>query len=55
MIFRGFAFVEFISIEEAKNAFTSLSSTHLYGRKLNIEFAQNDENYEELKKKVKSD
>jgi len=34
---RGFAFVEFISHDEAKNAFQSLQNTHFYGRKLVIE------------------
>jgi multiple RNA-binding domain-containing protein 1 len=51
---RGFAFIEFISVEEAKNAFTSLGNTHLYGRKLNMEFAAEEENsMEEIQKKIK--
>jgi multiple RNA-binding domain-containing protein 1 len=31
---RGFAFVEFITRQEAQNAFEALQSTHLYGRHL---------------------
>jgi multiple RNA-binding domain-containing protein 1 len=36
---RGFAFVDFVSIEEAKKAYKTLQNTHLYGRKLNFEWA----------------
>jgi hypothetical protein len=31
-----------LSVEEAKNAFAALSNTHLYGRKLAIEWAEDD-------------
>jgi len=54
VIYRGFAFVEFVSVEEAKNAFNSLNHTHLYGRKLNMEFSAEDETIEEISKKVKT-
>ena len=37
---RGFGFVHYISREEAKSAFSSLSATHLYGRKLVVEWAE---------------
>ena len=37
---RGFGFVEFVSSEEAKGAFSQLQHTHLYGRKLIIEWAK---------------
>ena len=37
---RGYAFVEFSNVEEAKNAYDALSHTHLYGRKLVIEYAK---------------
>lgn len=37
---RGFGFVEFISKGEAKAAFDALSATHLYGRHLVIEYAE---------------
>lgn len=32
--------MEFVSSEEAKGAFSQLSNTHLYGRKLIIEWAE---------------
>ena len=35
---RGFGFVEFDSVEEAALAKQALSSAHLYGRKLVIEY-----------------
>ncbi|TNV73771.1 hypothetical protein FGO68_gene13218 [Halteria grandinella] len=42
---RGFGFVEFVTSEEAKGAFSQLQHTHLYGRKLIIEWAKpEDEN-----------
>ncbi|GAB1610387.1 probable RNA-binding protein 19 [Argonauta hians] len=38
---RGFAFVDFVNRKDAKKAFTSLChSTHLYGRRLVLEWAQ---------------
>lgn len=37
---RGFGFVEFVSSEEAKSAFSQLQHTHLYGRKLIIEWSK---------------
>lgn len=41
---RGFAFVDFQSKNDAKNAMESLSqSTHLYGRRLVLEWAASDE------------
>lgn len=39
---RGFGFVEFLTKDEAKNAFKALQDTHLYGRKLVIEYAKLD-------------
>ena len=39
---RGFAFVEFLTQQEAKNAFQALQGSHLYGRKLVIEYAEKD-------------
>jgi len=50
---RGFGFVEFVSVEEARNAFETLSNTHLYGRRLNIEWAKPEDSMEEIMKKVK--
>lgn len=42
---RGFAFVEFINKSDARKAFDSLSqSTHLYGRRLVLEWSKNEQN-----------
>jgi multiple RNA-binding domain-containing protein 1 len=39
---RGFGFVEFTSPEEAMQAFKSLQHSHLYGRKVVIEWSAMD-------------
>ena len=39
---RGFAFADFVSAREAKNAMDTLQGTHLLGRRLNLEFAAED-------------
>ena len=39
---RGFGFVEFLTKEEAKQAFKALQDTHLYSRRLVIEYAKLD-------------
>ena len=39
---RGFAFIEFVTQQEAKNATEGLTGTHLYGRRLVVEVAQED-------------
>lgn len=39
---RGFGFVEFVSKEQAGAAFKSLRHSHLYGRKIIIEWAKQD-------------
>ncbi len=39
---RGFAFVEFFTKEDAKNAFKNLQSSHLYGRKLVLQWAKDE-------------
>ncbi|RHN48157.1 putative nucleotide-binding alpha-beta plait domain-containing protein [Medicago truncatula] len=46
---RGFAFVEYVTQQEAQNALTALSSTHLYGRHLVIERAKEGESLKELR------
>ncbi|CAK8561013.1 unnamed protein product [Lathyrus sativus] len=46
---RGFAFVEYVTQQEAQNALTALSSTHLYGRHLVIERAKENKSLEELR------
>ncbi|XP_050534142.1 probable RNA-binding protein 19 [Daktulosphaira vitifoliae] len=50
---RGFAFVEYNSKTEAKVAMESLChSTHLYGRRLVLEWAQASENLDEMRKRT---
>lgn len=50
-----FAFVEFPTKQEAKAAFEALSgSTHLYGRRLNLEFAKDDTSLEKLREQARS-
>ena len=43
---RGFAFCEFLTSKEAQNAMTTLSRTHLYGRHLVLEWADEEESQE---------
>jgi RNA recognition motif-containing protein len=52
---RGFAFVEFTTKHDAKNAMDNLKHTHLYGRHLIIEYAEQDRTVEELREKTKSE
>ena len=50
---RGFAFVEFLSKEEAKKAFEALChSTHVYGRRLVLEWAAQEDTVETLRQKT---
>lgn len=50
---RGFAFVDFCSLAEARRAFDSLvHSTHLYGRRLVLEWADDDDSVETLRVKA---
>lgn len=51
---RGFAFIEFITKQEAENAFNALSSSHLYGRHLVLEQAREGESLSELRARVAS-
>ncbi|XP_054798328.1 uncharacterized protein LOC129303204 isoform X2 [Prosopis cineraria] len=46
---RGFAFVEYVTQQEAQNALKALASTHLYGRHLVLERAKEGESLEELR------
>ncbi|KAJ6388412.1 hypothetical protein OIU77_026896 [Salix suchowensis] len=46
---RGFAFVEYVTKQEAQNAIQALSNTHLYGRHLVLERAKEGESLEELR------
>ena len=51
---RGFCFVEFFSEDDAMLAYDALkSSTHLYGRRLVIEFAKDGQDLENLRKKTR--
>ncbi|XP_031835387.2 putative RNA-binding protein 19 isoform X1 [Nomia melanderi] len=50
---RGFGFVEYYTKSEAKKAFKALcQSTHLYGRRLVLEWAQAEEGVEEIRKRT---
>ena len=50
---RGFGFVEFMTKEDAQRAFDSLCfSTHLYGRRLVLEWAEGEESVEEIRKRT---
>merc|ERR1712181_158494 len=51
---RGFAFIEYDALSDAKAAFKSLvHSTHLYGRRLVVEFASGDSSLEEMRSKTR--
>ena len=50
---RGFAFVDFVTKQEAKRAFNALClSTHLYGRRLVLEWAEDDDSVDMLQQKT---
>ncbi|KRT79377.1 RNA binding protein, partial [Oryctes borbonicus] len=50
---RGFAFVDFVTASDAKKAFEALSqSTHLYGRRLVLEWAAADEGVDQIRKRT---
>ena len=51
---RGFAFVEFVSKAEAAKALHALQSTHLYGRKIVVAYAEAEQSVDELRKKMRS-
>ena len=51
---RGFAFVEFMALHEAVNAFEALSSTHLYGRHLVLEWAEDKDGVDETASREKA-
>lgn len=50
--FRGFAYLEFVSEREAKNVMNNVSNTHLYGRHLVLEYANDENSIEEMRLKV---
>ncbi|KYM94101.1 putative RNA-binding protein 19, partial [Cyphomyrmex costatus] len=50
---RGFAFIEYYTKSDAKKAFKALcQSTHLYGRRLVLEWAQTEEGIDEIRKRT---
>ncbi|KAJ8285605.1 hypothetical protein GJAV_G00028760 [Gymnothorax javanicus] len=50
---RGFGFVDFLTKQDAKRAFVALChSTHLYGRRLVLEWADSEESVESLRRKT---
>ena len=55
LVLASFAFVEYSTKQEARNAFQALSSTHLYGRRLAIEFAEDDQSVEAMRAKTSRD
>ena len=52
---RGFAFVDFVTYNEAQKAMEGLSKTHLYGRHLVLEWAEQEESIDDLREKAKRD
>ncbi|XP_010718856.1 probable RNA-binding protein 19 [Meleagris gallopavo] len=50
---RGFGFVDFLTKQDAKKAFNALChSTHLYGRRLVLEWADTEETVEALRRRT---
>lgn len=50
---RGFGFVEYVTKEDAHRAFESLGrSTHLYGRRLVLEWAEEEESIDDVRKRT---
>lgn len=50
---RGFGFVDFVNKSDAKNAFEALHhSTHLYGRRLVLEWAEAEQDVDEIRKRT---
>lgn len=50
---RGFGFIDFVSKSDAKSAFEALQlSTHLYGRRLVLDWAATDQDVDELRKRT---
>jgi multiple RNA-binding domain-containing protein 1 len=49
---RGFAFVDFATKQEAKNAMDAVQGAHLYGRRLVLEWAEDEEGLDELRAKT---
>jgi multiple RNA-binding domain-containing protein 1 len=50
---RGFGFIDFVNKSDAKNAFEAIHhSTHLYGRRLVLEWAEADQDVDEIRKRT---
>ncbi|KAJ2708145.1 Multiple RNA-binding domain-containing protein 1 [Coemansia spiralis] len=49
---RGFAFVEFLTPQEAQNVLDTMKSTHLYGRHLVLGWAEEDTSLQAIRDKV---
>lgn len=49
---RGFAFVEFASAQEAKAAMEAVAGSHLYGRRLVLEWADQEDGLEQIREKT---
>ncbi|KAF9112073.1 hypothetical protein BGX27_004022 [Mortierella sp. AM989] len=49
---RGFAFLDFMTKQEAKNVYENVASTHLLGRHLVLEWAEEDSNLDVLREKT---
>ena len=55
-VHRGFGFIDFSTVQEASAAMVALTSSHLYGRHLVIEYARDeDEDLDFLRKRAKLD
>ena len=52
---RGFAFIDFVTHNEAQNAMQSLAKIHLYGRHLVMDWAEQEDNVDDLREKAKRD
>ncbi|CAI5733436.1 unnamed protein product [Hyaloperonospora brassicae] len=52
---RGFAFVEFLTEQEARTAYSALASSHLYGRHLVLEWAEDADDMDTLRAKATRD
>ncbi|GMI18199.1 hypothetical protein TrLO_g973 [Triparma laevis f. longispina] len=52
---RGFAFVEYQSAKDAREAMEKLKSTHLYGRHLVLEWSEDKDGIDDLRNKAKRD
>lgn len=50
---RGFAFIDFATHEDAVTALSSLNATHMYGRRLNLEWAKEETTVTGIRKKIK--